>query len=280
MYLKTKIAEVHHEPNDGNASCYSEPNGTNAWSMEPNTKTVKPIYHTIGHNSTKESAKNESKASVYYTPNDLVDPPQLQLSPLHINVIQENLNIFSDYLKPSESICKFDFNMHSVEANLEQEIDRRRRTFNSNDDDDDDEETIEINMEKTRMLTNDDVNTDNEAFNSSWKNIRLSTIPRYYKYKRTKNDKDLYYSLENVFGSSASGKQIYQMHLSNKTIDEASCEEAIMTSSASDNCSSSEQNHLIQMNGSGAQSVLILSEASSSIPNKTECSNSMPNISQ
>lgn len=284
MYLKTKIAEVHHTPNDGDTSCYSEPNGIHTWSVHSMNKTMRPIYHAIEHNSAKESVKNESRASVYYTPNDSVDPPQLQLSPLHINVIQENLNIFPDYLKPSESICKFDFNMHRISANFVQEIDKRRQKINlrsddEGDDDDDDEETIDVNMERIRMLTINDSNSSNATFNSSG-NIQLNTLPKQYKCKRTKNDKDFYYSLGNVLGSLASGNHTYQVHMSNKTIDETSCEDTLMTSSASDNCSSFEQNRLCPIKGSGTQSVLVLNEAFSSIPNKIECRNSMPNISQ
>lgn len=280
VYLKSKIAEVHHISNDGEASCYSEPNGIQRWSIHQKSNNVKPIYHTIDPHSARRSLTTESKASVYYTPDDLVDQHQLQLSPMHINVIQENLNSFADYLKPSESICKFDFNVHRVEANLEQEIDRRRQRINlhSKDDDDDDDETIEINMEKTRMLNSDDANFDNTTINQGY--IRLNTLPKRNKCKRTLSGKDFYYSLENVFDPLVNSNNIYQMHLSNKTIDEASCEETQMSSSASDNCSGYDPNQSNTMNNGDTKSVLVLNEACSSILNEIQTSNSMPNISE
>lgn len=295
VYLKTKIAEVHNISNDEGTSCYSDPNGL-ARNLQAKSKLAKSIYHPFD----RRSITNESKASVYYTPNDTVEQPQLQLSPMHINIIRENLNTFSDCLKPSESVCKFDFDMHRLEANLEQEIDRRRRRFaNDNDDDDDEEEdeTIEINSEKTRMLNSDEPNM---AINATQGYIRLNTLPKRNKYKRAASGNDFYYSLENVFdptaastaiaaaaaaAASKTNSNLYQMHLSNKTIDEASCEETQLTSSTSDNCSSNDMSRSNQTNSDDrhcnpSQSALVLSDVSIGGGSDIKTSNSMPNISK
>lgn len=283
MYLKTKIAEVHNISNDEGTSCYSDPNGL-ARNLQMKSKAGRSMYHPFD----RRSLTNESKASVYYTPNDMVDQPQLQLSPMHINIIRENLDTFSDCSKPSESMCKFDFDIHRLKANLEQEIDRRRRHIglevDDDDDDDDDydyDETIEINAEKTRMLNGDHTDRSN---NSTQGYIRLNTLPKRNKHKRAASGNDFYYSLENVFDQATANNSLYQMHLSNKTIDEASCEETQLTSSASDNCSSNDMSRLNSTNVDNernpSQSVLVLNEVISGGINEIITSKSMPNISK
>ncbi|XP_055295916.1 uncharacterized protein LOC129565272 isoform X2 [Sitodiplosis mosellana] len=283
VYLKTKIVEVHNISNDEGTSCCSDPNGL-ARNLQMKSKLAKSIYHPFD----RRSITNESKASVYYTPNDTVEQPQLQLSPMHINIIRENLNTFSDCMKPSESMCKFDFDVYRLEANLEQEIDRRRRRIGIDDDDDDDEdETIAINTEKTRMLNSDEPNM---AINSAHGYIRLNTLPKRSKYKRSTSGNDFYYSLENVFDPTAAAAMngnFYKIHLSNKTIEEASCEETQLTSSASDNCSSN-GNDMSRLNPTNvddhhrnpSQSVLVLNEVPPGGVNEIKTSNSMPNISK
>lgn len=297
--MKAKIAEVHQiPPSDEGVSCYSDPNEL-ARSVQMKAKFMKPMYNNlIDPMSTKRSTTNESKVSVYYTPNDSVDQPQLQLSPMHINFIQENLNTFSDCLKPSESVCKLDFGMHRFGANLEQEINRRRRqigTGTQSDDDDDDDEIIEINSEQTRMLNRDDANVvDNMAINSTQGYIRLNTLPKRNKYKRAASGKDLYYSLENIFDAKMVDSHLYQLHASNKTIDEAS--ETQMTTSVSDNCSSNDMSRSNATNAEDSsdeqqrnpsQSVSVLNEVASSGVgvdgdghSDIQTSNSMPNISK
>lgn len=281
VYLKAKIAEVQHISNDEGTSFNSDPIAHNSQSC---MKIVRPIYHTIDALSARRSVTNESKASVYFTPNDSVDQAQLQLSPMHINIIEENLDTFPDWLKPSESACKFDFNMHRFEADLELEIDRRRRRHvNMQTEDDDDDEIIEIDTEKTQMLNRDDRNVDAAANNAS-QYIRLNTLPRRNKCKRTGSGKDFYYSLENVFDPMPAGSSHFQMHLSNKTIDEASCEETQMTNSASDNCSSTQSNTINTDEAADhrnpSQSVLVLNEVSTGCLSEMQMSNSMPNISK
>lgn len=278
-----------HSIDEGNSSC-SDPNEL-ARTIQLKSKLMKPIYNPMNPILAKRSVTNESKVSVYFTPNDSVDQPQLQLSPMHINFIQENLNTFSDCLKPSESMCKFDFDMHRLEANFEQEIDRRRRRHqfggpsrNNDDDDDDDDydETIEINAEKTRMLNGIETNADDMAINSTQGYIRLNTLPKRNKYKRASSSKDLYYSLENLFDSKMADSNLYQMHLSNKTIDEAS--ETQMTSSVSDNCSSNDMSRSNPANADDqpnpSQSVLVMNEVSTGGLSEMQSSNSMPNISK
>lgn len=235
----------------------------------------------------KPTHRNESKASVYYTPNESVDQSlQLQSSPMHINFIQENLNTFTDYLKP-EPVCKF--NMHRLEANLEQEIDHRRRCHNilcsnlDDDDYDDDDETLNVIMEKTKMLNRSFIK--NEVDEDVKNNIPhgyipLNTLPKHSKFKRSASGKDMYYSLENVFDVVSSGvvSNLYEISVSNKTVDETS--ETQVTSSISDN------NNLNNMSQSNvmtsesidhpSQSMLVLNEEAHL--NDVSTSKSMPNI--
>lgn len=278
VYLKTKIAEVHHISTEEGHCSNADPNVV-ARSLQLKSKLMKPRYQAIDSVAAHQSMTHESKVSVYYTPNESVDQPQLQLSPMHINFIQENLNTYADYLKPSESMCKFDFDMHRLEANLEKEIDRRRRRIGSYADDEDDE-TIEINTENTRMLNGD---VDHIANDSTEGYIRLNTLPKRNKFKRAASGKDLYYSLENVFDPVTLPSNLFEKNLSNKTIDEAS--ETPMTSSASEN-SSSTSNNLSQLNPTNSESsvdpqhpsVLVLDETASDGERKP--SNSMPNINK
>lgn len=281
VYLKSKIAEVPHISTE-EGHCSSDPNGL-ARSLQLQSKLMKPRYQAIDSVAAHQNKTHESKVSVYYTPNDLVDQPQLQLSPMHINFIQENLNTYADYLKPSESMCKFDFDMHRLEANLENEIDRRRRRVGSYPDDDDDE-TIEINTENTRMLNSD---VDNIASGATEGYIRLNTLPKRNTFKRAASGKDLYYSLENIFDPVTAAGHLFEINLTNKTVDEAS--ETPMTSSASEN-SSSTSNNLSQSNPTNSessvdpqhplQSVLVMDETASDGISELKPSNSMPNINK
>lgn len=257
---------------------------------------MKQPYHHRGIDliSSHRSVTNESKASVYYTPNDSVDQShQLQSSPMHINIIQENLNTYTDCLKP-EPRCKFDFNMHRLEENLEQEIDQRRRRHtilcaNLGEGGDVDVADDDINSEQTRMLNrscyiNDDggdvVNNLSQGY------IPLNTLrpKQSNKFKRSASGKDMYYSLENVFDVVSSGvvSNLYEMTVSNKTIDEAS--ETQVTSSTSENSSSNNMNRSHTMtsesledNNNPTQSMLMLNEEEH-LDDVPTSSNSMPNI--
>lgn len=290
VYLKTKIAEVRNMPNDESNSCTSDPNEV-AKIMQLKAKLMKPPYHRgIDLILAHQSVTNESKASVYYTPNDSVDQTQqLQSSPMHINFIQENLNTYTECMKP-EPVCKFDFNMHRLEANLEQEIDKRRRRHtilcanlginNDGNDDDDDDETLDINSEQTQMLNRSggkNIDGDDDVANMSQGYIPLNILPKHNKFKRSASGKDLYYSLENVFDVVSSGvvSNLYEMTVSNKTIDEAS--ETQVTTSTSDNSSSNAAmtSESIEDNNP-TRSMLALNEGAHL--NDAPTSNSMPNI--
>lgn len=301
VYLKTKIAEVQNSANDEINSCTSDPNEL-AKIMQLKSKLLKQPYHHRGIDliSSHRSVTNDSKASVYYTPNESVDQShQLQSSPMHINFIQENLNTYADCLKP-EPRCKFDFNMHRLEENLEQEIDQRRRRHtilcaNLGGGDyaaDDDDETIDINSEQTRMLNqscskNDDgiCGDDDIVNNLAQGYIPLNTLPKHSnKFKRTASGKDMYYSLENVFDVVSSGvvSNLYEMTVSDKTIDEAS--ETQVTNSTSENSSLNNMSRLNAMtsesledNNDPTQSVL-MSNGTAHLNDVPTSSNSMPNI--
>lgn len=241
--------------------------------------------------STKKSLTNDSRVSVYFTPQDSVDQPQVQMSPMHINYIRENLESYIGCLKPASSNPKFDFDMHRLQANLENEIDRRRSRYRINSEDYE-SAGDEIDAEQTKMVNNEDIKMVGDSGNGY---IRLNTLPKRNKFKKFEGSKDLYYSLENVFDSNAADNlYYYQMQTSTKTIDEAS--ETQLTSSASDNnCSSNEASHSNQSNSScqcpsapshsikhtnPSKSVLELNRGLNNDFKDLKISNSLPNVSE
>lgn len=246
--------------------------------------------------STKKSLTNGSRVSVYFTPQDSMDQPQMQMSPMHINHIRENLDSYIGCLKPASSNPKFDFDMHRLQTNLEKEIDRRRSRYRMNSEDYESagDEMLEIDGEQTKMFNNVDVTEGVQMVGDSRNGyIRLNTLPKRSKFKNSASSKDLYYSLENVFTSNAADNLYYQRQTSNKTIDEAS--ETQLTSSASDNnCSSNEVSHANQLNScecpSGSshstkntnpsQSVLELNRGLNGDFKDLQTSNSLPNVSE
>lgn len=287
VYLKAKIAEAHQTSNDEKAASCSDPNGTSRSAVINSKITKSLVYHPIDSTSRSKSTTSGSKVSVYFTPNDSIDQPQLQLSPMHINYIRENLDSYIGCLKSTESDTKFDFNAHHLnQLNLEKEIDHRRSqqfSYQSTNNDEDydryPDEVIEIDTEQTKMLNKTDENPDNNmTINSSAGcYIRMNTLPKRNKFKRNLSGNDFYYSLENVFDSNAHehDSNFYPIHESNKTIDEAS--ETQLTSS-SDNCSSNKTTRLNQQNPS--QSVLDLNEMAPVNFNDIQTSASMPNINE
>lgn len=282
VYLKAKIGEVHQTQNDEGNSCISDPNELSKI-MQLRAKLMKPSYHRgIDLISAHCSRTNESKASLYYTPNECVDQSyQLQSSPMHINFIQENLNTFTDCVKP-DPICKFDLNMHGADG--EQETDHTVLCANiEGRGEDDDDEKLDITTEQTQMLNsnkNDD-GDDDLVNNLSQDYIPLNTLPKHNAFKRSGSGKDTYYSLENVFDTVSSKlvNNLTDMAVSNKTIDEAT--ETQATSSTSDNSSSGNMSRSNAMTSGSldenpSQSMLVLNEGANLEDVAT--SNSMPNI--
>lgn len=222
-----------------------------------------------------------------------MDQAQVQMSPMHINHIRENLDSYIGCLKPVSSNPKFDFDMHHLQANLEKEIDRRRSQYQMNSEDYEctEDEMLEIDAEQTKMLNNVDVTEDAKMVDGC---IRLNTLPKRNKFKKFADSKDFYYSLENVFDSNAANNLYYNMQTSTKTIDEAS--ETQLISSGSDNCSSNEVSHANQLNScecpSGpsnnnsikymnpSQSVRELSRGLNGDFKDLQISNSLPNVSE
>lgn len=281
--MKTRIGEVQKAANDDGNSCISDPNGISRI-MQMKSKWMKPSYHRgIDLVSAHYSLTNESKASLYYTPNEYVDQSyQLQSSPMHINFIQENLNTYNDCMKP-ELMCKFDLNMHDVVGH---ETDHTVLCANRNGggDDEDDDEKLEITTEQTQMLNcnkNFGDGGDDVVNNLSQGYIPLNTLPKHNTFKRSGSGKDTYYSLENVFDavSSKLGNNLDEMAVSNKMIDEAS--ETQATTSTSDNSSSSNMSRSNAMTSGSlddnpSQSMLVLNDEAHL--NDVATSNSMPNI--
>lgn len=281
MYLKSKIAEVHQQQggDEENASCYSDPHDV-VRRLYATSKYGKPLFNLIDSSSMRKSITTGSKASVYYTPNEsaLDQTAQLQISPMHINYIRENLDTYIDCMKPAASDIKFDFDMHRMQASLEQEVHRRRSQHLRQPSDDYDsavEDTIEIDTEHTKMLNRTDDMPDSTASSTMAGHcIRMNTLPKR-RFKRHVNRNDFFYSMENVSDANALDSDFDNINRSTKTIDEAT--ETLLTSSGSDNCSSGE---MIQSNKANpSQSLLVLNEmATSGLGDASITCNSMPNI--
>lgn len=237
MYLQAKIARLQNKHVD-EKTCYSDQNdycvGDGLYEARRHTITT---YNQMEPILKRRSLANDSKASVYFTPTDSVDQTQLQLSPIHINYIKENLDTFVSCLKPPSLSTKFCFDAPRLNGEL------RCASFDSQMEDCD-SLADEMDTERTAMMTteNDSSNEDNCAMNQNTDYIHLKTLSKR-KLKNAQNSKDFYYSLENVFDGIPSGSIYQQMQLSNKTIDEVSETQGTNTS-ASDNCITEESNSL------------------------------------
>lgn len=95
VYLKSKMAELH----------------------EVQLKNFENKLKNAEYYSTKSI--DDSKASVYYTPTDgTFSPGALQISPIHINYINENLDTLIGGLKPYSSVAKFQVDQHTNRLRL------------------------------------------------------------------------------------------------------------------------------------------------------------------
>lgn len=184
---------------------------------------------------------NDSKASVYFTPTDSIDQTQLQLSPIHINYIRENMDSYASCMRPGPSTARQLFfqqrQTHSVdEAGTSDPMTFRtlKQTYlngcgNEIVDDDDVSET-----ESTVMIgttENNSSNEDNCATQAHIDYIPMNILSNRPPKQRC-DSKDLYYSLENVFDAKPSHVQ----PINDLTVDESSDVQMSNNSSASDNC--------------------------------------------
>lgn len=279
VYLKSKIAEVQQQraADEEKVICYSDPHDVTR-QLYANPKYGKQLFQLIDSNSTRKSITTGSKASVYFTPNDsTLDQAQLQMSPMHINYIRENLDTYIDCMKPAASDVKFDFDMHRLQASLEQEVHRRRSQHLRQPSDDYDsavDDTIEIDTEHTKMLNRTDDMESDTSSSMAGHCIRMNTLPKR-QFTRNVNRNDFFYSMENVSDLNAVNGDFDNINHSNKTIDEAT--ETLLTSSGSDNCSSGETIESNKANPS--QSLLVLNEMTTiGLGNSSMACNSMPNI--
>lgn len=233
--MKSKIIELEASQVDDKSSdqgeCYVG-DGLNSL-VEHNG-----IYSQLESISKRKNMANDSKASVYFTPSDSIDPNQLQLSPIHINYIRENLDSYMGCMKPPPLTPRQLFfqqrQIHSADDDGAVPMTSRMlvQTYTNdcagaivNDDDSSEtESTIMIGAE------NDSSNEDNCATKPHTDYIPMNILCKNASKIRC-DSKDLYYSLENVFDTKSSPIQ-----LSNDlTVDEVS-DVQTSNSSASDNC--------------------------------------------
>lgn len=100
VYLKSKMAELH----------------------EVQLKNLETKLKNAEYYSTKSI--DDSKASVYYTPTDgTFSPGALQISPIHINYINENLDSLFDLKLPATK--KFEFDQYANRYHLRRNLPER-----------------------------------------------------------------------------------------------------------------------------------------------------------
>lgn len=196
--------------------------------------------------SKRKSLANDSKASVYFTPTDSIDQNQLQLSPIHINYIRENVDSYMGYMKPAPSTARKLFfqrrQMHSADddaAAAAMSFKPLEKIYSNGcagagiGDDDDISETESSIMIATE---NDSSNEDNCAAISHADYIPMNILCKS-RSKIHCDSKDLYYSLENVFDTPPP----HARFTNDLAIDESS-DLQMSNSSASDNCIVDDEN--------------------------------------
>lgn len=202
------------------------------------------IYNQMEPISKRRSVANESKASVYFTPTDSIDQTQLQLSPIHINYIRENVDSYMGFMKPAQSTARKLFfqqrQMYSADDDAATAMTFRtlERTYsngcaNTIGDDDDISETESSIMIATE---NDSSNEDNCAAKLHKDYIPMNIMCKS-KSKIACDSKDFYYSLENVFDTPPP-----QARLTNDLAIDESSDVQMSNSSASDNCMVDDEN--------------------------------------
>lgn len=300
VYLTSKMVELQKKHSDDKSNCSDHNDyyvGDGLYTSPGNSMAMG--YNQMELGSKRKSFANESKASVYFTPNESVDQTQLQLSPIHINYIKENLDSFIGCLKPPSVDTKFCFDKNGSQYNVDIEpifnfTDRKQmqsEDCNSLHDDLDTEHTVMMNPE------DDSSNEDNCSSNPNSDYIHMNTFSKR-KSKKGRNSNDLYYSLENVFDSKPSQRSYQPLQISKNTINETS-EAQLTNSSASDNCITDDNDSVICIDYKAetgqpisndktkfmsifvnpSQSSLFLNKTAFSF-NKLQSSNSMPDLEQ
>lgn len=232
VYLKSKIIELQMkqavDANSDHEDYFVDDGLCSSTERKDEYSQMEPM-------SKRKSLANDSKASVYFTPAESIDQNQLQLSPIHINYIRENLDSYMGYMKPAPSTARKLFFQQrqmcsadddgaepTTSRTFEQTYSNRRTSI-----DDDSSETESAIMIATE---NDSSNEDNCAAKPNIDYIPMNIFCKR-KSKICGDSRDLYYSLENVFETKSPPVQL----INDLTVDETS-------TSASDNCTADDEN--------------------------------------
>lgn len=245
VYLKSKIVELQKEHADEGCSEHGDYYvGDGLYSSTGR----KSIYNQMEPISKRKSMANDSKASVYFTPTESIDhqSTQLQLSPIHINYIRENMDAYVGCARPTAASARKLFfqqrQMHSADdevidpmtfGSLKAHSNGFANTIADDNDESDTESTIMI-----ATAENDSSNEDNCAARSRNDYIPMNILCRNATKHRC-DSKDMYYSLENVFDahpSNAINERSQHRPLTNDLTVGESSDVQTSNSSASDNC--------------------------------------------
>lgn len=281
--MKTKITEL--QKSCGNDECSSDQFDIFADGTRRSSISTGYNYSLRGPHSTRKSIANDSKASVYFTPAESVDQTQLQLSPIHINYIKENLDI---YLKPFSIETKL-----SMEDDIKHDIDDDYDVDDAVQDDKYHEERRFLDGEPSLMQSvmayvkaHDDDEDDNiknmlpgimainsENGSSNEDNCSFTQLNPLFnrKSKRFGNKKDLYYSLENVFDSNtaskSNGNRLESINDDTTVPNECS---TLTSSSASDNCTVDSNNDSLASSGNHSNTEQFINDDKNALVNHAQ----------
>lgn len=269
--MKSKIVELQKKHADEKDDEHAEHTDYYTGGGLYSSTSRKALYHQMEPISKRMSVANDSKASLYFTPTDSIEQTQLQLSPIHINYIRENLDSYSGCMKPAPLTARKLFFqrrlMHSADddaADAAESMQFRplEQTYSNGCasatiDDDDLSET-----ESTIMIANenDSSNEDNCASQPHSDYIPMNILCK--KKSRIRSDsKDLYYSLENVFDM----KPPQIIKLTNDLTNGETSDVQLSNSSASDNCIVDDDNNADWPNGKNTPEKEIATTTNSSM---------------
>lgn len=171
-----------------------------------------PDHNPASPNSITKNLVLGSKASVYFTPTETTEQ-MLQLSPIHINYINENFDEHMGFLNKNPYANTPLFNTIRSEVILER-IDDDSPTTSEN-------MTMDAITESTAMIgENNSSNEDNCS-----KDVEMQDYPGERNERRDRNSKEFYYSTENVHEIKPNAPRKYNLLSSYKEIPSFLCSE-------------------------------------------------------
>lgn len=202
MYLKTKIAEKK-------AKKMANSNLSAALFDTDFAHSHKGLEYGMRHHSMAKNYSNGSRTSVYFTPKENAEQI-LQLSPIHINYINEQYGEFDELHLPNNPYANLPFfgRQKKIKPNLH--LQRAQSIFDESATDNGNESSSSTRMITDNNVTNDGISESTAMIgdsNSSNEDKNLKDFD--FKYQPTKerfiskngrnNKKEFFYSMQNIY---------------------------------------------------------------------------------